>query len=57
MALGKKIIILNKKEGETQLQALENFRNKNPIYLGVPMTYAGRLVPMASCLLLILAGD
>jgi tRNA pseudouridine55 synthase len=53
----KKIIILNKKEGETPLEALDNFRNKNPEYLGVPMTYAGRLDPMASGVLLILSGE
>lgn len=51
----KKIIILNKKEGETPLEALENFRNRNPKYLGLPMTYAGRLDPMASGVLIILA--
>lgn len=53
----KKIILLNKKEAETPLEALENFRKKNPQYLGVPMTYAGRLDPMASGALLILAGE
>lgn len=53
----KKIILLNKKEGETPLEALENFRKKNPRYLGVPMTYAGRLDPMASGVLLILTGE
>ena len=52
----KKVIVLNKKEGETPLLALENFRAKNPKYLNVPMTYAGRLDPMASGVLLILAG-
>lgn len=53
----KKIILLNKKEGETPLEALENFREKNPQYLNLPMTYAGRLDPMASGSLLILAGE
>lgn len=53
----KKIILLNKKEGETPLETLENFRKKNPIYLNIPMTYAGRLDPMASGVLLILAGE
>ncbi len=53
----KKIIVLNKKEGETPLFALENFRKKNPKYLNVPMTYAGRLDPMASGVLVILAGE
>ena len=53
----KKIILLNKKEGETPLEALENFRFKNKEYKDVKMTYAGRLDPMASGILLILAGD
>lgn len=53
----KKIIILNKKEGETPLEALDIFRVKNPKYKDVKMTYAGRLDPMASGLLLILAGE
>ncbi len=53
----KKIILLNKKEGETPLQALESFRAKNKKYKVVKMTYAGRLDPMASGLLLVLAGE
>ncbi|MEI7424912.1 MAG: hypothetical protein WCK10_02225, partial [Candidatus Staskawiczbacteria bacterium] len=53
----KKIIILNKKEGETPLFALEKFKKSNPKYLDTPMTYAGRLDPMASGVLIILAGD
>ena len=54
----KKIILLNKKEGETPLEALEYFRQKNILkYKDIKMTYAGRLDPMASGLLLILAGE
>ncbi len=53
----KKVITLNKKEGETPLEAMENFRKKNPKYLDVPMTYAGRLDPMASGVLLILTEE
>jgi len=53
----KKIIILNKKEGETPLRALGDFRKNNPKYLNVPMTYAGRLDPMASGVLVVLAGE
>src|SRR3989344_5427873 len=56
----KKIIVLDKKEGETPLAALERFRKSIPKYKNakdVRMTYAGRLDPMASGLLLILAGD
>ncbi|HEV7424142.1 MAG TPA: hypothetical protein VGO21_03045, partial [Candidatus Paceibacterota bacterium] len=53
----KRILILNKKEGETPLEALENFRNKNKKYKNVKMTYAGRLDPLVSGLLLVLVGD
>ena len=53
----KKVIVLNKKEGETPLESLENFRAKNKKYQDVKMTYAGRLDPMASGVLLVLAGD
>ena len=53
----KKVIVLNKKEGETPLEALELFRSKNKEYKDLPMTYAGRLDPMATGLLLVLAGD
>ncbi len=53
----EKIILLNKKEGETPLEALELFRRKHREYKDVPMTYAGRLDPMASGLLIILAGE
>ncbi|KKP88541.1 MAG: tRNA pseudouridine synthase B [Candidatus Nomurabacteria bacterium GW2011_GWC2_35_8] len=53
----KKILLLNKKEGETPLSALESFRKKNKKYKDVKMTYAGRLDPMASGLLLVLSGE
>ncbi len=53
----KKIILLNKKEGETPLEALEAFRAKNPKYKDSKMTYAGRLDPLASGALLILVGE
>jgi tRNA pseudouridine55 synthase len=53
----KKIIILNKKEGETPLEALESFRSKNKEYGKTKMTYAGRLDPMASGVLPILVSD
>ncbi|MCX6752728.1 MAG: hypothetical protein NTW62_00020 [Candidatus Nomurabacteria bacterium] len=50
-------ILLNKKEGETPLEALEFFRAKNKIYKNLPMTYAGRLDPMAEGLMIILTGE
>lgn len=51
------IYSVNKKEGETPLEALEVFRNKNKIGKDVPMTYAGRLDPMAEGVLILLAGE
>jgi len=53
----KRIVLLNKKEGETPLLALENFREKNKTYKDTKMTYAGRLDPMASGMLLVLLGE
>ncbi len=53
----KKVLILNKKEGETPLEALEYFRARHKKYEKVKMTYAGRLDPMASGLLIVLAGE
>ncbi len=53
----KKILLLNKKEGETPLEALQYFRSKNKQYQEPKMTYAGRLDPMASGLLIVLVGD
>ncbi len=53
----KKIFLLNKKEGETPLETLDNFRRKNKKYKDVKMTYAGRLDPLVSGPLLVLAGD
>ncbi len=53
----KKVILLNKKEGETPLGAVSLFRNTHKAYKDMKMTYAGRLDPMASGLLLVLAGE
>ena len=50
-------MLIDKEVGETPLQALERFRTTDPALAGVPMTYAGRLDPMASGQLLILIGD
>lgn len=55
-------VSITKKVGETPLEALERYRAEQ-VSLGhtelknVPMTYAGRLDPMAEGVLLILAGD
>ena len=53
----KEILILNKNVSETPLECLERFRVANPEYQNAKMTYAGRLDPMASGLLVVLAGD
>jgi len=53
----QKVIVLDKKEGQTPLQALQLFRQKNKKYQDSKMTYAGRLDPMASGLLLILVDE
>jgi len=53
----KNILLLHKKEGETPLEALLKFRAKNKKYKDTKMTYAGRLDPMASGLLLVLLGE
>lgn len=53
----EKYVIVEKLEGETPLQALERYRATKPELRGVPMTYAGRLDPMASGVLVLLIGD
>ncbi len=49
--------LVYKKLGETPLEAINRFKLDNPKYSTVPMTYAGRLDPMAEGLLLLLSGD
>ena len=53
----EKYVVLEKKVGETPLQALETYRASHRELSGIPMAYAGRLDPMASGKLLILLGD
>lgn len=50
-------VVIEKREGETPLTALESYRRRAGIARSVPMTYAGRLDPMASGTLLVLVGD
>lgn len=52
----RRYAVVDKSEGETPLVALERFRVRDGIG-NVPMTYAGRLDPMASGKLLLLIGD
>ena len=54
---GEEVLTLYKNLGETPLECIERFRVDNPNYVGVKMTYLGRLDPMAEGLLLVLAGN
>lgn len=56
-AENKTIHLLYKKPGDTPNQCLMAFKMKNPEYRAIPMTYAGRLDPLAEGLLLVLSGD
>jgi len=53
----EKVLRLYKKEGETPLECMNRFRLDNPEYRETPMTYAGRLDPLACGELLVLSGD
>jgi len=53
----KKYIVIGKNVGETPLSAMEKARETETALAGVPLTYAGRLDPMASGKLLVLIGD
>lgn len=48
---------LYKKQGETPLERLKRFQEEFPQYKDVPITYAGRLDPMAEGVLLVLSGE
>ncbi len=51
------VLIMNKQVGETPLECINRFKDSHREYQGVKMTYAGRLDPMASGVLIVLAGD
>ncbi|MBP9757256.1 MAG: hypothetical protein KBD06_01515 [Candidatus Pacebacteria bacterium] len=50
-------VSIEKKEGETPLQALERYRATRPELAREKMTYAGRLDPMATGMLILLIGE
>lgn len=50
-------VVLRKRLGETPLEAVRVFKNANPEYANVPLSYAGRLDPMAEGKLLVLIGE
>lgn len=51
------VLRIYKNLGETPLEALNRVRLELPKYVDVPMTYAGRLDPMAEGELLVLTGE
>ena len=53
----RRYAVIEKNVGETPLMAIETFRKTNPGLSQYPMTYAGRLDPMASGKLVVLIGD
>jgi tRNA pseudouridine55 synthase len=50
-------VVLEKKLGQTPLQAIDAWRLTHPEYKDTPATYAGRLDPMATGKLLVLLGE
>src|SRR3989338_1327989 len=52
-----KYVALQKAVGETPLSCAEAYRARHPELIGVPLSYAGRLDPLASGALLVLIGD
>ena len=53
----EKVIKLHKKEGETPLECMNRFREEHSEYKNLPMTYAGRLDPLACGVLLVLVDE
>ncbi len=53
----EKYVVLEKSVGETPLSCAEAFRATRPDLAGIPLSYAGRLDPMASGKLLVLIGE
>ncbi len=53
----EKYVVLEKAVGETPLSCAEVFRTTRPDLVGIPLSYAGRLDPMASGKLLVLVGE
>lgn len=53
----EKYVVLEKMIGETPLSCAERFRSEHPDLSHTPLSYAGRLDPMASGKLLILIGE
>ena len=52
-----KVLNLYKKSGETPLECILRFKKTHQEYSNLPMTYAGRLDPLAEGVLIVLAGE
>lgn len=50
-------VVMDKKRGETPLMAMRAWQEANPVLAPLPVSYAGRLDPMAEGKLLVLIGD
>lgn len=57
LSMKKKYYVIEKRIGQTPLQAIDELRAREEIPTEIPMAYAGRLDPMAHGRLLILLGD
>ncbi len=57
MAQKNEVIILYKNKSDTPLQTIERFVTMHPEYKDSPLTYAGRLDPMAEGVLVVLSGE
>jgi tRNA pseudouridine55 synthase len=55
--MSDKVITTYKKLGQTPLECLEEVRVSRPYLADLPLTYAGRLDPMAEGLMIVLAGE
>lgn len=55
--MDNKVINVYKKKGETPLDCIKNIKNENKDLDLLPITYAGRLDPLAEGVLLLLVGD
>jgi tRNA pseudouridine(55) synthase len=51
------VITIYKKKGETPYEALMRLRLARPEYAALPLSYAGRLDPMAEGVLIVLVGE
>ncbi len=56
-SMNSNVVVVYKNCGETPLECLTRVKNDHPEWKHLPVTYAGRLDPMAEGVLLVLAGD